>query len=154
MVEVTTSELNEILARRAEYMRHRLTIPISEEQYLWWDDVIANHFDDALSLYVRLINRTKLRPTTNCFSTGLDKVLKVKFLGKPVTAHRFTFAIRVCLPLSIKQTARHQCANFTCLNAAHIELGDQAQNFADYLSAQAYGVRNELLAQYPLDIIK
>jgi hypothetical protein len=68
--------------------------------------------------------------------------------------HRFTYAIHCSLPLSQTQIARHQCGNSTCLNAAHIELGDQKQNFLDYLAARAYGIRRDLLPRDPLETLK
>jgi hypothetical protein len=143
-----------ILERRATYMKYRLTVPITEEQYLWWDDVIAYHFDEALEQYERLLLATVCLPFTLCFSTHLPYVLKIKFRGVQVAAHRFTYAVHCSLPLSQKQVARHQCANFTCLNAAHIELGDQAQNFQDYLAASAYGIRQRLLPRDPLETLR
>ena len=146
--------LARIAARRSTYMRHRLTVPITEEQYLWWDDVIAHHFDEALEQYQRLLSVTRRLPFIGCYSTGLDYVLKIKFRGVNVTAHRFTYVIHCSLPLSQKQVARHQCGNFTCLNAAHIELCDQAQNFQDYLAASAYGIRKRLLPHDPLDTLR
>jgi hypothetical protein len=60
----------------------------------------------------------------------------------------------VVLPLSTKDVVRYQCANFRCLNPAHVERGDQAQNFLDLLAARAYGVRWDLLPWDPLDTIK
>lgn len=134
-------------------MAHRLTVPITEPQYLWWDDVIAHHFDEALAVYERLLTKTRYRRSTACFSMGLETVLKINFRGVDLTAHRFTYAIHCSLPLSQKQVARHQCGNFTCLNPAHIELGDQAQNFQDYLAAAAYGIRRDLLPRDPLETL-
>lgn len=145
--------LEKIHTRRQEYLRHRNTVPITEEQYLWWDDVITNHHDEALERYQSLLAITKYKFSTRCYSTGLESVLKTRFRGVTVTAHRFTYAIHCSLPLSSKQVARHQCANFTCLNPAHIELGDQAQNFQDYLAVRAYGIRRDLLPLDPLETL-
>lgn len=153
-VVLSTEALERMAARRAEYLAHRLKVPITEEQYLWWDDVITHHHAEALATYEKLLRWTTYRPSTGCFSTNLDTVLKIKFRGVNVVAHRFTYAIHCSLPLSQKQVARHQCGNFTCLNAAHIELGDQAQNFQDYLAASAYGIRRDLLPRDPLETLR
>jgi hypothetical protein len=153
-VVISEQTLKRIWARRSVYMAHRLTVPITEPQYLWWDDVIAHQFEEALVVYRALLRKTGLRSKTRCYSTGLDTVLKIKFGGKNVTAHRFTYAVHCSLPLSQMQVARHQCGNFTCLNPAHIELGDQAQNFQDYLAAAAYGVRRDLLPRDPLETLR
>lgn len=153
-VELPAFIQNQILERRAVYMAHRLKVPITEEQYLWWDDVIAHHFEEALLMYITLLSWTSHVRPSGCFSTQMPNVLKIKFRGRTVAAHRFTYAIHCSLPLSQKQVARHQCANFTCLNAAHIELGDQAQNFQDFVAASSYGVRRALLPRDPLETLR
>lgn len=152
-IKLPVRVLEEIEARREVYLTHRLKVPISEEQYLWWDDVITNHFDEAMQTYSKVLSWTSYGGRNGCFSTNMPTVLKIKFRGVAVAAHRFTYAVHCSMPLSQKQVARHQCANFTCLNAAHIELGDQAQNFQDFIAASAYGVRWELLPRNPLETI-
>ena len=153
-VELSVKACDEIHARREVYLAHRLTVPITEDQYLWWDDVITHHFEEALLMYIKLLSWTSHVGRSGCFSTNMPNVLKIKFRGRTVAAHRFTYAIHCSLPLSQKQVARHQCANFTCLNAAHIELGDQAQNFQDFVAASSYGVRRALLPRDPLETLR
>ena len=153
-VELSVKTCNEILARREVYLAHRLTVPITEDQYLWWDDVITHHFEEAFATYRTLLRSTFRTKKTGCFSTRRKAVLKIKFRGVNVTAHRFAYAVHCSLPLSRTQVTRHQCANFTCLNPAHIELGDQAQNFLDFVAASSYGIRRELLPRNPLETIR
>jgi hypothetical protein len=153
MVRATDEDIASMYDRRRQYMAERGAVPITDEQYLWWDNIIANHYDRALERYIGLISGTSLN-RNRCFDTGLPSPMRMKFDGKKLYAHRFTYIIRVVLPLSTKDVVRHQCANFRCLNPAHVERGDQAQNFLDLLAARAYGVRWDLLPWDPLDTIK
>lgn len=144
----------QIMTRRAEYLRYRLSVPITEEQYLWWDDVIANHYDEAFDVYKKLLAKCWRVQPTRCIKLTPFEVTRVKFRGVTMVAHRFTYAVHCSLPLSQKQVARHQCGHRSCLNAAHIELGDQAENFQDYLAERAYGIRNWLLPRDPLETLR
>ena len=47
MTNVSQLRREEMYARNAEYKQHRMAVPISDEQYLFWDDVLTNHFDKA-----------------------------------------------------------------------------------------------------------
>ena len=154
MTNVSQLRREEMYARNAQYKQHRMAVPISDEQYLFWDDVLTNHFDKALEVYERLLAKTFAHCRTGCFDTGRKTRMKLKWGDKWLFAHRFTYALGVSLPLSFQQVVRHQCANFRCLNPAHIELGDQAQNFIDLKAAQAYGIRWELLPKAPLETIR
>ena len=51
MVAVKSEELEEMRSRNAEYVRHRMQVPITDEQYLFWDDILTNHYDEAITLY-------------------------------------------------------------------------------------------------------
>ena len=44
MVAVSAEEIKEMRARNAEYVRHRMRIPIADEQYLLWDDILTNYY--------------------------------------------------------------------------------------------------------------
>ena len=155
MVAVSAEEIKEMRARNAEYVRHRMRIPITDEQYLLWDDILTNYYDEALEVYQSLLAQNYYQRRNRCYDPGLLRgKLTLKVDDKRTYAHRFTYVIRVSLPLSSKQVIRHQCANERCLNAAHIEVGDQAQNFQDLLAARAYGVRWDLLPRSALETIK
>ena len=52
MTNVSQIRREEVYARNAEYKQYRMAVPISE--YLFWDDVLTNHFDKALEVYERL----------------------------------------------------------------------------------------------------
>ena len=155
MVAVKSEELEEMRSRNAEYVRHRMQIPITDEQYLFWDDILTNHYNEAITLYQDLLAQTYYQSRDRCYDPGaLRGKLTLKIGGKRIYAHRFTYVVRVSLPLSSQQVIRHQCANERCLNVAHIEVGDQAQNFEDLLSARAYGVRWDLLPRSAIDTIR
>ena len=55
MVAVSAEEIKEMRARNAEYVRHRMRIPITDEQYLLWDDILTNYYDEALEVYQSLL---------------------------------------------------------------------------------------------------
>ena len=153
MVRVSTNTLKGMQERNAEYVQHRMQLPITDQQYLFWDDILTNHYEEALERYRSLLSRTRLYPRNFCYDTGLETRLKLKWQDRWLFAHRFTYVVAVSLSLSSQQVVRHQCANYRCLNPAHIELGDQEQNFRDLKAAQAYGVRWELLPIYPLETL-
>ena len=153
MVRVSTNTLKGMQERNAEYVQHRMQLPITDQQYLFWDDILTNHYEEALERYQSLLSRTRLYPRNFCYDTGLETRLKLKWQDRWLFAHRFTYVVAVSLSLSSQQVVRHQCANYRCLNPAHIELGDQEQNFRDLKAAQAYGVRWELLPIYPLETL-
>ena len=153
MVRVSTNTLKGMQERNAEYVQHRMQLPITDQQYLFWDDILTNHYEEALERYQSLLSRTRLYPRNFCYDTGLETRLKLKWQDRWLFAHRFTYVVAVSLPLSSQQVVRHQCANYRCLNPAHIELGDQEQNFRDLKAAQAYGVRWELLPISPLETL-
>ena len=121
MVAVSAEEIKEMRARNAEYVRHRMRIPITDEQYLLWDDILTNYYEEALEVYQSLLSQTYYQRRNRCYDPGLSRgKLTLKVDDKRTYAHRFTYVIRVSLPLSSKQVIRHQCANERCLNAAHI----------------------------------
>ena len=55
MTNVSQIRREEMYARNAKYKQHRMAVPVSDEQYLFWDDVLTNHFDKALEVYERLL---------------------------------------------------------------------------------------------------
>ena len=155
MVTVSHKTIKEMRDRNAEYVHHRMQIPITDEQYLFWDNILTNYYDEAITLYQDLLAQTNYKSRNRCYDPGiLQGKLTLKIGDKRIYAHRFTYVVGVSLPLSSQQVIRHQCANERCLNAAHIEVGDQAQNFQDLLSARAYGVRWELLPRSALETIR
>ncbi len=48
MIKMLASELERIRARHKVYMRERMQVLISDAQYLWWDWVFVNRFEEAL----------------------------------------------------------------------------------------------------------
>jgi len=43
MVRVSTNTLKGMQERNAEYVQHRMQLPITDQQYLFWDDILTNH---------------------------------------------------------------------------------------------------------------
>ena len=74
--------------------------------------------------------------------------LKAQYYSPTGLPMRLVSACR-CLPNKLSAAMCNRC-----LNPAHIELGDQAQNFIDLKAAQAYGIRWELLPKAPLETLR
>ena len=55
MIKMLPSELERIRARHKVYMRERMQVFISDAQYLWWDWVFVNRFEEALKKYEELM---------------------------------------------------------------------------------------------------
>lgn len=143
-----TVEKDRILRRHDVYMRERMKLPISDRQYRMWDQIFCERFDLALKRYEKLLCEQANRDKNGCANIGDTPRLRIKFAGHTLIAYRFTFAIATVLPLSSNEVIRHECNNAFCVNPRHLMVGDQRQNFEDYLAAKAYGTRWELLESY------
>ena len=73
MVAVSAEEIKEMRARNAEYVRHRMRIPITDEQYLLWDDILTNYYDEALEVYQSLLAQTYYQRRNRCYDPGLSR---------------------------------------------------------------------------------
>jgi len=143
-----TVEKQRIRDRHAVYMRERMQLPITDEHYLIWDRIFCDQFDAALEKYESLIYMQTSRDLHGCLNTGDIPRLRIKFAGITLIAYRFTYAIATVLPLSSNEIVRHECNNPFCVNPRHLLVGDQRQNFEDYLAEEAYGTRWEMLEGY------
>lgn len=143
-----TAEKDRILRRHAVYMRERMQLPISDPGYLMWDRIFCDRFEAALEKYETLIYRQTRWDDNGCMETGLIPRLRFKFAGETLIAYRFTYAVATVLPLSSNEIVRHECNNPLCVNPRHLLVGDERQNFEDYLAQKGYGTRWELLGGY------
>jgi hypothetical protein len=140
-----TSERKRIIARHGTYMAERMQLEISDEQYLWWDDVFVNHMDEALERYEKLIYQKASADQNECLVLATEGRPVIRFRRKAILAYRFTYAIAMVLPLSEVDLIRHECNNKRCINPRHLMTGDHRENMTDLEAEQAYGIRWDLL---------
>lgn len=143
-----TAEKDRVLRRHAVYIRDRMQVPISDPQYLMWDKLFCEDFDRALERYEKLLYQQTNWDQNGCANTGDIPRMRLKFAGLTLLAYRFSYAIATVLPLSSNEIIRHECNNAFCVNPRHLMVGDQRQNFEDFVAEQAYGTRWELLEGY------
>jgi len=137
-----------ILRRHREYMRHRMIVEISDPKYLWWDNVFAEHMEEAIERYLRLVFIHASGSRNGCLWYGTKPRSQLKFRGKTITGYRFAYAVATVIPLSQLDVIRHECNNPYCVNPRHLMVGDQKDNFLDFLAYEAYGTRFELLQRW------
>ena len=77
MVAVKSEEFEQMRSRNAEYVQHRMKLPISDEQYLFWDNILTNHYEEAIEVYTRLLSYTNYMSRNRCFDTGLESRMKL-----------------------------------------------------------------------------
>lgn len=100
-------------ARSVKLMHHSLQILIKDEQYLFWDNVLTNHYDEVIELYQDLLAQTYLKRRHRCYDPGvLQGRLTLKIGDKRIYAYSFTYLLRASLPLSRLQVIRHSLCNW------------------------------------------
>ena len=145
---ISSSERDRILKRHAVYLRNRMQVAITDRQYLWWDGVFTHHMAEAVTKYQSLVFDWASRDRRGCLWFGDTPRMNIKFQGRTITGYRFAYAVATVIPLSDKQSVRHDCNNPFCVNPRHLMTGDQKDNFRDFLLTQAYGTRWELLRRW------
>ncbi len=70
MVAVGYKTIEEMHARNVEYAHHRMQIPMTDEQYLFWDNILTNHYDEAITLYQDLLAQTYYQRRNRCYDPG------------------------------------------------------------------------------------
>ena len=118
---------------------------IREKNEAWLDDILENHYEEALSRANSLLAEAVLNERTGCLETLTREPRKVRFRGSQLTAYRFVYCVdrRVALPWRI--VVRHRCANRRCINPHHLTRGDRRDNKRDDWAHWAYGVDHALL---------
>ena len=145
MIKMLPSELERIRARHKVYMRERMQVLISDAQYLWWDWVFVNRFEEALKKYEELMTKRVKMTHNECMNAKTIRRMSIRFEEKDILAHRFTYAVATVLPLSRVDLIRHECNNALCINPRHLMTGDHQENFDDFIAEQAYGSRWKML---------
>ena len=111
-----------------------------EKNEAWMQDVLDNHYEEALARANSLLAEVEQDPVTGCLPTLTQEPRKVRFRGVQLEAYRFIYCVAegVALPWSI--VVRHRCHNRTCINPHHLTRGDRRDNKHDDWSRAAYGV--------------
>ena len=108
-------------------------------------DVLDNHYEEALARANSLLAEVEQDPITGCLPTPTQEPRKVRFRGVQLEAYRFIYCVAegVALPWSI--VVRHRCHNRTCINPHHLSRGNRRDNKHDDWTRAAYGVDHALL---------
>ncbi len=116
-----------------------------EEIEAWMDDILENHYEEALERANSLLQEVEQDPATGCLRTPTQEPRKVRFRGRQLEAYRFIFCManRVALPFNV--VVRHRCHCRTCINPHHLTRGDRRENWLDERARKAYGVNHGLL---------
>ncbi len=122
-----------------------MKLEITDPQYLWWDWVYVNHMIEAVDKYNSLVFHWASRDCNGCLLFGDYPRSNIKFHGKTLSAYRFSLAVATVIPLSSNDIVRHECNNPYCVNPRHLCVGDQQDNFRDYLAYEGYGTAWKLL---------
>jgi len=118
-----------------------LDFPIYEDDSeAWFRNVVENHYEEARSRALSLLEDTTRNPTTGCMETPTIAVRKVRFRGRQVAAYRFIHCVLSREVASRDVVVRHRCHHRRCINPEHLELGTQADNKRDDWERWAGGV--------------
>ncbi len=118
---------------------------LREQNEAWMQDILDNHYEEALARANSLLDEVEQDPETGCLPTLTREPRKVRFRGVQQEAYRFIYCVanRVALPWRI--VVRHRCHNRTCINPHHLTRGDRRDNKHDDWARLAYGVNYALL---------
>jgi hypothetical protein len=94
----------------------------------------------ALRTRQRLLEDVVEEPETFCLLTPTVTPRKVRINGVQIPAYRFIYCERNKIALPWDQVVRHRCANRTCINHRHLEVGDRRDNKHDDWEHWAYGI--------------
>ena len=104
-----------------------------------WTNIHANHKEEARQRALSLVAAGKLTDT-GCIETPTLAVRKVRFKGEQYAAYRFIYCALNEVTPSFEDVIRHRCHNRRCINPAHLDIGNRADNKRDDWDFWANGV--------------
>jgi hypothetical protein len=104
-----------------------------------WTDIHTNHAEEARQRALSLI-AAGTTTDTGCIVTHTIAVRKVRFHGYQFAAYRFIYCTLNDVTPSFEEVIRHRCHNRNCINPAHLEIGNRADNKRDDWNFWANGV--------------
>ena len=125
-------------------MRPPVLVRYLDTSTQWYEDVLANHREEAQQLVARILADTT-EDEHGCLVTPTTQPRNVRFRGGQDRAYRFVFCVTTGLAATRDQIVRHRCHNRRCVNPRHLELGDRLDNLRDELERRANGVDYAML---------
>ncbi|MDP2519251.1 HNH endonuclease [Shimia thalassica] len=124
----------------------KLTPPnvLMDPSQAWYNDIIANHYDEADKVVQALLDTTET-DANGCMVTPTVEPRKVRFRGQQDRAYRFVYCILHRFAATRDQVVRHRCHNRRCVNPDHLIEGSRADNVRDERDRKASGVDYRLL---------
>jgi hypothetical protein len=119
-------------------------MPIETNQ-AWMQDILDNHYEEALARANFFLAETPQDPATGCLITPTQTPRKVRYRDHQVSVYRLVYCLakRIALPYHV--VIRHRCHNRCCINPAHLIEGSRRDNKHDDWDCAAYGVNYALL---------
>lgn len=104
------------------------------------DQLLTEDPEKAHEISQRLLEDVVEEPESLCLLTPTTTPRKVRINGVQLPAYRFIYCQSNGTALPWDQVVRHRCANRTCINHRHLEVGDRRDNKHDDWEHWAYGI--------------
>jgi hypothetical protein len=115
-----------------------------DDSELWSEDVLENHYEEALERVAKVHQRSRT-DANGCWVLPTLKRPKTRFLSRQVASARFVYCVTNRAVLREDVVIRHRCHNELCVNPSHLIEGSAADNKLDDWDNWANGVDYDLL---------
>jgi len=115
-----------------------LDIVLVDTSQQWFETILERWKPEAEQKVRELLAEAELRED-GCMVTPTLQPRKVRFRGGQTRAYRFVLAVLETHAPRRDEVVRHLCNNRRCINPAHLEFGDAAENWEDELARRALG---------------
>lgn len=117
---------------------------LQDDSELWLQDVINNHYEEALARANSLLAQT-VEDENGCWIKATQGRPKMRFRGRLVAAARFVYCVVNRAVIGATTMVRHRCGNELCCRPEHLIEGSAADNKRDDWDHWANGVDFSLL---------
>lgn len=111
----------------------------------WMQDILDNHYEEALERANSLLAATPQDAATGCLITPTQTPKKLRHRRRQMEVYRFIYCVANGIALPYHVVIRHRCHNRCCINPAHLQEGSRRDNKHDDWAAAAYGVDHAML---------